>query len=60
MNYVMAENKYITYLRDGGWRGELDYPNEKASKQSEDGTWLLLTPTGKKLGTVSPKGTVRL
>ena len=25
MNYVIAENKYITYLRDGGWRGELDY-----------------------------------
>ena len=56
----MAENKYITYLRDGGWSGELDYPNEKASKQSEDGTWLLLTLTGKRLGTVSPRGTVRL
>lgn len=60
MNYVIAENKYITYLRDGGWRGELYYPNEKASKQSEDGTWLLLTLTGKRLGTVSPRGTVRI
>ena len=60
MNYVIAENKYITYLRDSGWRGDLDYPNEKVSKQSEDGTWLLLTLTGKRLCTVSPKGTVRL
>ena len=60
MNYIIAENKYITHLRDSGWRGELDYPNEKASKQSDDGTWLLLTITGKRLGTVSPQGTVRL
>ena len=55
----MAEYAYASHLRDNGHTGEIIYPNKDASKQDRDGTWLLLTITGERLGTVSPNGTVR-
>jgi len=58
--YAMAEHKYACHLRDHfGLVGEIEYPNEQASKQHRDGTWLLLSITGVRLGTVSNNGTVR-
>ena len=61
LSYAVAEYKYVCHLRDHfGLVGEIEYPNEQASKQHRDGTWLLLTITGERLGTVSPNGTVRL
>ena len=61
LSYDMAEYKYVCHLRDHfGLVGEIEYPNEQASKQHTDGSWLLLTITGERLGTVSPNGTVRL
>ena len=60
LTYAMAEYKYACHLRDNlGHTGEIIYPNKDASKQDRDGTWLLLTITGERLGTVSPNGTVR-
>ena len=60
ITYGMAEYAYASYLRDNGHQGEIIYPHEASSKLLEDGTWLLLTITGERLGTVSPNGTVRL
>lgn len=60
LSYAMAEHKYVCHLRDHfGLIGEIEYPNEQASKQHRDGTWLLLSITGVRLGTVSNNGTVR-
>jgi hypothetical protein len=60
LSYAMAEHKYACHLRDHfGLVGEIEYPNEQASKQHRDGTWLLLSITGVRLGTVSNNGTVR-
>ena len=60
LTYAMAEYRYVCHLRDTlGHTGEIIYPNKDASKQHTDGTWLLLTITGERLGTVSPNGTVR-
>jgi len=57
----MAEFSYAKHLRDElGHTGEIIYPNKDTSKQQTCGTWLLLTITGERLGTVSPNGTVRL
>jgi len=56
----MAEYQYACHLRDSGHTGEIIYPNKDTSKQQTDGSWLLLTITGERLGTVSPNGTVRL
>ena len=60
ITYAMAEYQYACYLRDGGHTGEIIYPNKDTSKQHTDGSWLLLTITGERLGTVSLNGTVRL
>jgi hypothetical protein len=60
MNYEMAEFKYISYLRDNGWGGELTYPDETSSKKQEDGTWVLFTSAGVRLGSVSKNKTVRI
>ena len=61
ITYVMAEYKYACYIRDElKESGPILYPSEQASKQHRDGTWLLLTIEGGRLGTVSPNGTVRL
>jgi len=61
LTYVMAEYKYACYIRDElKGSGPILYPSEQASKQQTDGSWLLLTITGERLGTVSPNGTVRL
>ena len=58
--YAMAEYKYVCHLKDHfGLVGEIEYPNEQASKQHTDGTWLLLSITGVRLGTVSNNGIVR-
>ncbi len=60
ISFSMAEFAYARHLRDQlGHTGEIIYPNEANSKQHTDGTWLLLTITGERLGTVSPNGTVR-
>ena len=60
LSYAMAEYKYVCHLRNHfGLVGEIEYPNEQASKQHRDGTWLLLSITGVRLGTVSNNGTVR-
>lgn len=56
----MAEYAYASHLRDNGHTGEIIYPDNASSKQHTDGSWLLLTITGERLGTVSPNGTVRL
>ena len=60
ITYAMAEYQYACHLRDNGHTGEIIYPNKDTSKQQTDGSWLLLTITGERLGTVSPNGTVRL
>ena len=60
MNYSMAEFKYISFLRDSGWSGELTYPDETSSKKQEDGTWVLFTSAGVRLGSVSKNKTVRI
>jgi hypothetical protein len=61
LTYAMAEYRYACHLRDTlGHTGEIIYPNKDTSKQHTDGSWLLLTITGERLGTVSPSGTVRL
>ena len=62
ISYPRAEYAYICYRREVlGETGEIyPYPNKDTSKQHTDGTWLLLTITGERLGTVSPNGTVRL
>lgn len=61
LTYAMAEYRYACHLRDTlGHTGEIIYPSEANSKQQTCGTWLLLTITGERLGTVSPNGTVRL
>ena len=60
ITYAMAEYQYACHLRDNGHQGEIIYPHEASSKLLEDGSWLLLTITGERLGTVSPNGTVRL
>lgn len=61
ITFGMAEYQYACYLRDNlGHTGEIIYPNKDTSKQDTDGSWLLLTITGERLGTVSPNGTVRL
>ncbi len=59
ITYAMAEYQYASHLRDNGHTGEIIYPNKDTSKQQTDGSWLLLTITGERLGTVSPNGTVR-
>ena len=56
----MAEFKYISYLRDNGWGGQLTYPDETSSKKQEDGTWVLFTRAGVRLGSVSKNKTVRI
>jgi len=61
ITFAMAEFSYARHLRDElGHTGEIIYPNKDTSKQHTDGSWLLLTITGERLGTVSPNGTVRL
>ena len=60
ISYPRAEYAYASHLRDNGHQGEIIYPHEASSKLLEDGTWLLLTITGERLGTVSPNGQVRL
>jgi len=60
ITYAMAEYQYVCHLRDNGHTSEIIYPNKDTSKQHTDGSWLLLTITGERLGTVSPNGTVRL
>lgn len=61
LTYAMAEYRYVCHLRDTlGHTGEIIYPSEANSKQHTDGSWLLITITGERLGTVSPNGTVRL
>lgn len=60
ITYAMAEYAYASHLRDNGHTGEIIYPDKASSKQQTCGTWLLLTITGERLGTVSPNGTVRL
>jgi hypothetical protein len=60
ITYAMAEYQYASHLRDNGHTGEIIYPDKASSKQHTDGSWLLLTITGERLGTVSPNGTVRL
>jgi hypothetical protein len=61
ITFGMAEFAYARHLRDNlGHTGEIIYPNKDTSKQHTDGSWLLLTITGERLGTVSPNGTVRL
>ena len=61
ITFGMAEYQYACHLRDNlGHTGEIIYPNEANSKQHTDGSWLLITITGERLGTVSPNGTVRL
>ena len=60
LSYAVAEYKYVCHLRDHfGLVGEIEYPNEQVSKQHTDGTWLLLSITGVRLGTVSNNGIVR-
>lgn len=60
ISFPRAEFAYARHLRDElGHTGEIIYPHEASSKLLEDGTWLLLTITGERLGTVSPNGTVR-
>jgi hypothetical protein len=60
ITFAMAEFSYAKHLRDElGHTGEIIYPDKASSKQQTDGTWLLLTITGERLGTVSPNGTVR-
>ena len=60
LTYAMAEYRYACHLRDTlRHTGEIIYPNKDASKQDRDGSWLLITITGERLGTVSPNGTVR-
>ena len=61
ITFAMAEFSYARHLRDElGHTGEIIYPNKDTSKQHTDGSWLLITITGERLGTVSPNGTVRL
>ena len=61
ITYAMAEYAYASHLRDNlKHEGEIIYPHQPSCRLLEDGSWLLLTITGERLGTVSPNGTVRL
>ena len=46
ISYPRAEYAYASHLRDNGHQGEIIYPRT-SSKLLEDGSWLLLTITGK-------------
>tara|TARA_R100000541_G_scaffold1503_1_gene6299 strand:- start:214 stop:396 length:183 start_codon:yes stop_codon:yes gene_type:complete len=60
MNYAIAEYKYVSYLRDAGYVGEVVYPDKDSSKEQEDGSWELFTAHGQRLASVSKNKTVRV
>ena len=60
MNYAIAEYKYVSHLRDAGYVGEVVYPDKDASKEQEDGSWILITAHGQRLANVSKNKTVRI
>jgi len=61
ISYPRAEFCYAKHIRDNlKHEGEIIYPHQPSCRLLEDGSWLLITITGERLGTVSPSGTVRL
>ena len=61
ISYPRAEVAYARHLRENlKHEGEIIYPHQSSCRLLEDGSWLLITITGERVGTVSPSGKVRL